>query len=290
MPNILLLCGPPGSGKSTIAKNFIYENTVYVNQDSQAKEGHWKIFQNALENNKDIVVDRMSFSKEQRERYLLPAKIKNYQSKILVVHESFKTCFDRCIARTNHETIKDEKDASKALNFFFTKYERVEDSEADEVVRLWPKDPKPKVVVFDIDGTMANIDHRLKYVKTDGKKDWKNFFGELKNDKINEWCRDLLNILDTKYQTVFCSGRPDDHRQATVDWLNANDIYPFMYQHLFMRRRGDFRQDYIIKEVILDFELLTRYDVHMIIDDRQQVVDMYRNRGYTVLQCAKGEF
>lgn len=57
-----------------------------------------------------------------------------------------------------------------------------------------------------------------------------------------------------------------------------------------MRRSGDFRPDYIVKEVILDFEILTRYTPYIIIDDRDQVVKMWRRRGYTCLQCAPGDF
>ena len=45
-----------------------------------------------------------------------------------------------------------------------------------------------------------------------------------------------------------------------------------------MRRRNDFRQDNIIKEVILDFELLTRYNIEFCLDDRNQVVKMFRDR------------
>lgn len=51
---LTLLVGPPGSGKSTFAKKRIEEDgdhgaaTVYVNQDSQGKQGHQEIFRNAL--------------------------------------------------------------------------------------------------------------------------------------------------------------------------------------------------------------------------------------------------
>lgn len=59
---------------------------------------------------------------------------------------------------------------------------------------------------------------------------------------------------------------------------------------LLMRPRNDFRKDDVIKENLLDFEILTKYQPYFIIDDRKQVVDMWRRRNLTVLQCAEGEF
>src|SRR5271165_2932489 len=128
MPKITLLVGPPGSGKTSLAQNIIYDfelDTVYVNQDSQGKE-HLTRFHDAVTAGKDIVVDRLNFNKIQRDRYLIPAKNAGYQTKIVVLHESYETCFQRCMDRKDHETIKDEANARSALNMFFSKYERVQ--------------------------------------------------------------------------------------------------------------------------------------------------------------------
>lgn len=57
-----------------------------------------------------------------------------------------------------------------------------------------------------------------------------------------------------------------------------------------MRPRNDYRRDDIVKEIILDFEILTRYTPIFMIDDRTQVVEMWRRRGFVCLQCAKGNF
>ena len=92
------------------------------------------------------------------------------------------------------------------------------------------------------------------------------------------------------YQLVFCSGRPDNYEETTRKWLSKwvpkNDIS----YDLFMRSRSDRRKDNLIKEIILDFELLPRYNILFTIDDRSQVVQMWRNRGIVCLQCANGEF
>lgn len=290
MPKLIVMVGPPGSGKSTFSKKYVEEGFVYVNQDSQGKD-HLHIFDIAILAGQNVIVDRMGFNKEQRSRYLSLAKEKGYNTQIFVLHQSYDTCLERVRARVDHPTIKDEKSARSALNLFFTKYERVEDAEADEVVRIWPEGDKPRVIIVDLDGTLCNVDHRIHFVRTDGKKDWKSFFQGLKDDKVNEWCKLIIDSIYSTFtdgiKTVLCSGRPDDYEKPTRKWLEDNRI---KFQSLYMRHRGDRRQDNITKEQILDFEILTRYTPFFMIDDRSQVVEMWRRRGYTCLQCASGNF
>ncbi len=64
--------------------------------------------------------------------------------------------------------------------------------------------------------------------------------------------------------------------------------------NLHMREDGDFRKDSIIKEEILNKYLkdnnLKVDDIAFVVDDRKKVVDMWRRRGITCLQCAEGHF
>jgi predicted kinase len=296
MKTLTMLVGPPGSGKSTMAHQFLstegdqIERTVYINQDSQGKFQHMENFRAALRDGKDIIVDRMNFNKAQRNNYLEQARQLSYRIVIHVLHESYDTCMSRAIARKGHETIKDEENARQAINFFFRTYERVEEWEADEVHRHWPKGDKLSAIICDLDGTLCNIEHRRHHVrKTDGsKKNWMAFMDGIPNDTIHEWCDTLLNAC--RYQgkkIVLASGRSEQERKATVDWLTKHNV---IYDNLLMRKSGDSRRDDIVKEIILDFEILTRYTPHFMIDDRQQVVDMWRKRGYVCLQCDVGDF
>lgn len=297
MKELILLVGPPGSGKSTYAKSFDPMLHNYINQDSQGKEQHLKLFKFAVENERTIIVDRMNFSKEQRNRYLIPAKEAGYKTKIIVLHQSYETCLKRCLERENHETIKTVRDARNALDFFFKKYERVEDNEADEVLRIWPQGEKPLAIVADLDGTLCNVEHRLHFVRGEGKKDWPAFFNGLSDDTVNGWCKDILDVYSKQIcinppkcrrtSIVLCSGRPDSHRKQTEEWLEKNNVG---YEHLFMRSRSDFRSDDTVKEMIFEFEIKTRFQVYFWIDDRKQVVDKIRQHGIVVLQCAKGDF
>ena len=102
------------------------------------------------------------------------------------------------------------------------------------------------------------------------------------------WCKDIIeNFAKSGISTVFCSGRGSNEEIITKEWLTKHGLGHFP---LYMRDRHDPRQDSIVKEIILDFELLTRYEPYFMIDDRKQVVDMWRSRGFVCLQCDVGDF
>jgi predicted kinase len=317
MPKLTVLVGPPGSGKSTLAKKIIDHTPddidrpqpVYINQDSQGRDGHMALFQEALANGKDIIVDRMGFDRNQRNRYIFPASGRGYDTRIIVLHQPYRVCLERALARTEHETIKDEKAARSALSTFFSKYERPEQGEAGEIEFRYPEGDKPSAIICDLDGTLCNVDHRLHTVRPPKewaeeialaksekrpnvhgwKANWPAFFDGIPGDGVNQWCQDILFSMQEKgHKIVFCSGRPDNHKRATKDWLcNKTGYYNPI---LFMRPRGDSRDDSIVKEIILDFEILTRFTPYFMIDDRKRVFEMWRKRGFTCLACANGDF
>lgn len=146
-----------------------------------------------------------------------------------------------------------------------------------------------KVVVFDIDGTLANIEHRRHWV-ANKPKNWKAFNAGMERDTVHE---DIVFLLKTFYGTgtghrvILCSGRGSETRDRTVAWMDANQI-PF--HALYMRRAGDYRQDSIVKVELLE-EIRRDYgNPYVWFDDRTQVVDAIRAQGVRVLQVAPGDF
>jgi predicted kinase len=139
-----------------------------------------------------------------------------------------------------------------------------------------------KAVIVDIDGTVADCRHRLHHV-THGYRNYDEFYAELVNDPPIQDVVDLVNIIyATKTAVVMCSGRPEDYREATEKWLQDNGVF---YDILYMRPSGDFRPDYVIKKQLLDGIIEDGYEIILTIDDRQSVVDMWRENGLTCLQA-----
>lgn len=291
MPKIIVLVGPPGSGKSTLAYGYNFKSdAIYtrISQDDQGKQGHIDLFWKALEDRQNIVVDRMGFSIEQRNRYLHPAKEAGYETEIIVLHVPFSVCFKRCLDRKDHPTITDEKGARSALHTFFTKYDRVQDSDADTVTRLGWDGHKPPAIWVDVDNTLAETSHREHFLQGP-KKNWRGFFLAMGEDTVNNWCKQLMRGMSHVAEVLVVSARPDDYRKITESWLLHNEV---PYGELIMRARGDYRKDSIVKLQILEFEIKTRYNLLFSVDDRKQVVDEIRLHGVTVLDCAgeKGNF
>lgn len=145
-----------------------------------------------------------------------------------------------------------------------------------------------KTVLFDIDGTLADIEHRRSFLRRNSP-DWKQFNAEMGSDTPNQPIVQLYLVLweSSKYNIELVTGRNEEFRKITENWLVWNEI-PFNKIH--MRKDKDNRPDHIIKKEILDELLKSGYEIEFVVDDRQQVVDMWRANGIVCLQCDVGDF
>ena len=147
-----------------------------------------------------------------------------------------------------------------------------------------------KIVIFDLDGTLALIDKRRDLAtKDNGKFDWDVFFDptNIDLDLPNQPVIDMANLLSKQgYTIMILSGRSDVTHQATRDWLSKNGVY---YDHLVMRPQNYlYMPDNDLKQMWLDS--IGVDNVAMVFDDRNQVVDMWRSNGLTTFQVADGDF
>jgi hypothetical protein len=143
------------------------------------------------------------------------------------------------------------------------------------------------LVVFDIDGTLANIEHRLDYVRSK-PKNWKAFDAGIPNDKVNLPVAEVFTSMLFHHYIVLASGRNERSRKATEDWLWDNKLRG--YQKLYMRKEDDYRNDSIVKREMLD-EIIADYGKKpdMVFDDRPRVVKMWRDAGIFVFDVYQGE-
>lgn len=145
-----------------------------------------------------------------------------------------------------------------------------------------------KIIVFDIDGTLADVTHRRQYVATK-PKNWAAWNAGMSRDTVHEDIRWMLMKFyrNPGVEIIICSGRGEENREVTETWLNENRI-PFT--ELYMRKEKDYRQDYIVKVELLAQIREDYGNPFLWIDDRQQVVDAIRAQGVRVLQVAPGDF
>jgi len=143
-------------------------------------------------------------------------------------------------------------------------------------------------VLFDIDGTLADIQHRRHFLKS-AKPDWQSFNRKMGEDTPNQPVVTLYKTLwdSQNYQLILVSGRGEESRKITEIWLTWNSI-PF--DRLLMRPAGDFRPDVEVKQDILDRLWSEGAEILFAVDDRNAVVEMWRRNGITCLQCAEGDF
>lgn len=135
-----------------------------------------------------------------------------------------------------------------------------------------------RVAIFDVDGTLMNIEHRRKYVSGD-KKDWKSFFDYMEFDTIRDDVFHLAHALQKDgYHIFVCSGRNEKHRDITEKQLAFGKLD---YQVLMMRADDDYRPDYEVKAEMLTKMRESGFDPRIAVDDRPSVVKMWRDEGLT---------
>lgn len=134
-----------------------------------------------------------------------------------------------------------------------------------------------KVVIVDIDGTVADIRHRGPYET-----------GEiLMKDKPNEEVLELVRYYaGTGRRILFFSGRQDTAREVTERWLRSHTGFTF---ELYMRKDGDNRKDYAIKHDIFE-EVVAKNGLNVVavFDDRTMMRDYWNTRGLNLFSLERG--
>lgn len=136
-------------------------------------------------------------------------------------------------------------------------------------------------VIFDLDGTLANIDHRTHFVRG-GKRDWKSFFAACVDDlPVPAVVASFHAHLAAGHHVRIWSGRSDVVRAETEQWLAEAGIDPCYLEH--MRAAGDNTPDVELKRYWLN-QAERRPD--LVYDDRPRVVAMWRAEGVPCFQVA----
>ncbi|MFE5715546.1 AAA family ATPase [Streptomyces sp. NPDC056501] len=141
-----------------------------------------------------------------------------------------------------------------------------------------PDPSLPSAVMCDIDGTLALRGDRGPYD-----------FSRCDLDLLNVSVRDALRAFRhaESDRIVLLSGRSEDHREITEEWLARHDV---PYDELWMRASGDGRGDDVVKAELFDAHMRHRYAVRVSLDDRDRVVALWRRMGLPTWQVNYGNF
>jgi len=318
MPKITGLVAPAAAGKSTLARGLVKQdgNTVRLNRDAlriMLFDGVWSHTREkvvkaveraaadaALSYGYNVVIDDTNLAPSVREMWEQFSQQRKTRLEWKHLDADFETCVARDALRQGREQVGRAVIERQFLDFGLLKF-----------------DQRP-IAIFDVDGTLADIRHRLHFVKQE-KKDWYGFYQHIHLDTPHEailkWAKNLfhwhgycmacfkalpLEVYPTwpsrcqcetpapapQYNVIVVSGRPNkfkgmDTGRTTLNWLTAHGI-PF--SHLFMRREDDHRDDTVVKSEILAslLKLVPKEQIAFVVDDRPSVIRMWKSHGLTV--------
>lgn len=142
-----------------------------------------------------------------------------------------------------------------------------------------------KRIVCDLDGTLSNISKRF-HLAQEGR--WDEFHSLSHQDEVN---RDVARILQRNHDFIILTGRPKKYLNKTHEWLGTNGLFPYA---IIMRPDGDMRSDARLKPELLaqwygGMEQALRC-VDFILEDRDNVVEAFRNLGFHCWQVRQGTY
>jgi predicted kinase len=285
----LVMCkGIPASGKSTWAKEWVAKypgQRARVNKDDLRlllHNGQWSksnekqvvaardaMIRALLARGISVVSDDTNFGpheatfREMAKEYKASFRIESFEDVPL------ETCIDRDRKR-GAASVGEKVIKRMYRDFLYTPpvYE--------------PPVGKPHAIIVDMDGTLAQMN--------DNRGPYEDHLCE--TDLPNEPIVNLVAALAaTGVAVLIMSGRDEGRaRKPTIAWLNKHLPVEVSDGALFMRPAGDTRKDSIVKRELFDAHVRDNYQIDLVVDDRNSVVEMWRGLGLTVLQCALGDF
>lgn len=305
MQKLIVLQGIPGSGKSTYGKELALANPLtharVCRDDIRNQFGKYWVperenlvskierfmIEEALCAGFNVIIDATNLNpktlaiwehlvahhNDQVKRSLL----KGVGKEVTIEYKKFDTSLEECLRRDALRGV--DSRGEKVIKDFYYKY-CVDPLPVPTVERIVQDSTLPKIIIVDIDGTVALANGR-------GHFDYMKVDTDLPNKQVIML---VENYLLVGGEVVFLSGREDICKALTEDWLYQHIALPDAPIKLFMRKAGDHRKDCIIKKEIFDAEIKGKYFVEFCLDDRNQMIRLWRDMGLSAFQVADGDF
>lgn len=305
MTTLIAMRGLPASGKTTRARQFAQAHgAVVVGRDfireqmfgsaysggkpKPASEEQVTVAENAqvralLKSGTSVIVDNTHI----KPRYLKAwAKIAAECGAYFHV-EDVRTEVEECIHRDRVRYLAGGRFVgSEVINRMAKQidWSLVREVEPIVVERYVNWDHLPSAILVDIDGTLAHMTGRSPYD-----------YSRVSEDKADPVVRNLVYMAGRHCRVIIMSGRDDTCRPETVQWLADNFIH---YNDLLMRptdergrnSNGQKLPDWIVKYNLFNEHIRNQYNIEFVLDDRNQVVEMWRALGLKCLQVQPGDF
>lgn len=298
---LVILRGLPASGKSTYARKLVEHGYRRINRDDiramldnsfyskdtevLVRELQDHAIRTALQDGWPVVDDNSNLVPQTVKRlHAVAASVGN----VNVIEKPFNVPIAECLARNAaregvarvpdkaiYDMAKDAKLTKHNLEHKETyypalvKFNRIQD------------ETLPKAIICDLDGTLALHYGRNPY---DAAK--------CANDAICYPVLDTIRAVNEQgKRIIFVSGRSDKYKPETIQFLLGKcGFYDDEYT-LLMRKESDKRKDSIVKKEIYEQNILGKYLVEFVLDDRPSVIRMWRYElGLTVFALNDKEF
>lgn len=295
---VIILRGYPASGKSTWANSVARQGGHFiVNRDTirtqltgtsakqllpyESEQLVSKIAQaqarEAIKAGLHVIIDATNLRRKHAVWWANLAYEMGVGYKVL----DFEVSAEECIKRDNSRTypVGSEVIEDYAERFPIKTWPLISHNEK-QIFRPYVRDStKKQAVIFDLDGTLADMNGRDPYDAS-----------TCADDLPREAVLAALEFVPPHVEVIFLSGRSLEYYEETASWLHTHTGMQVHGDKLFMRASGDNRQDALVKSELFDRHIAPNYNVLFIYDDRDQVVDMWRQKGLDCFQVAPGDF
>lgn len=260
MPKCTFIKWLPGSGKSTYAKTLWV--SIFNRDTARIEYPHLK--------EKEIWILELDFMRDNIEYDICIDNTHMWKSLLGKIEFAKQLWYDVEVFDTRTLYDSDKEYLQQSLLQNIIREEKVPESVIYEMYLSEIKIDWP-VYVCDIDWTLANLDHRLHYIKWE-KKDHDSFYNNVADDEPIPAMIDTINALWKNATIILVSGRRNECYWDTMRWL---EDYWVRYDYILMRNSWDFSPDTNVKTKIYN-RCLKQNNVVWVFDDRINVVDMRR--------------